>query len=149
MVSMFHMNIFITIVKILMFIRWSYRVSQIHWLLSLEWLTCFRAHSPICFEHVYFWCIYVLGSTNNQLNEHFSSPPTSPIESECQRRGKGKGKKKRSLTHNCICYVVVQWATANGKGTWTLCTGDERRWPKKISSNESLSDTNRLWFNVV
>jgi hypothetical protein len=44
-----HMNIlFIIKVRIHVFIKWSYRFSQISWLLNLEWLAYFKQVSLCC-----------------------------------------------------------------------------------------------------
>jgi len=48
-----------------------------------------------------------------------------------------------------IVYVVWfyngQLQMERGHGLFVdRCYGDERRWPKKISSNESLNDTHRV-----
>ena len=111
-------------VKILVLIKWSYRSSQLCWLLNLVWLACFE-HVVQSLKYISFWCSFL----DPHLTTHHTNTGIQVITNvkighvylACEPGDIfcfALGNRPIFATHGCLCCVFCMWRTGVESTYW-------------------------------
>ena len=137
-------------VKILVLIKWSYRSSQLCWLLNLVWLACFE-HVVQSLKYISFWCSFL----DPHLTTHHTNTGIQVITNvkighvylACEPGDIfcfALGNRPIFATHGCLCCVFCMWRTGvestywwQGKVNILLHTPIGCFWKKRLMCSET------------